>query len=140
MHNPFAPLIAIAQRGIPFTASHGQAFFRLNAPAPGPRAPGPHPGDASCKKSPPDASPNLQPPPQLIEKKDLTTSSIIIPHTPTRCVTQVGCLTGLEGPGPRQPHPRSRPCNHLPTRGIRDNAATVVSRRHFRAVLNLASL
>ena len=34
MHNPFAPLIAIAQQRIPFTASHGQAFFRLNAPSP----------------------------------------------------------------------------------------------------------
>ena len=34
MLDPFAPLIAIAQRGIPFTASDGQAFVRLNAPSP----------------------------------------------------------------------------------------------------------
>ena len=33
MLDPFAPLIAIAQRGIPFTASDGQAFVRLNAPS-----------------------------------------------------------------------------------------------------------
>jgi hypothetical protein len=31
--DPFAPLIAIAQRGIPFTAADGQAFVRLNAPS-----------------------------------------------------------------------------------------------------------
>jgi hypothetical protein len=35
MRDPFAPLIAIARRGIPFTASDGQAFVRLNAPSPG---------------------------------------------------------------------------------------------------------
>ena len=34
MSDPFAPLIAIAQRGIPFTASDGQAFVRLNAASP----------------------------------------------------------------------------------------------------------
>jgi hypothetical protein len=33
MRDPFAPLIAIARRGIPFTASDGQAFVRLNAPS-----------------------------------------------------------------------------------------------------------
>src|ERR1039458_1729612 len=33
MPDPFAPLIAIAHRGIPFTASDGQAFVRLNAPS-----------------------------------------------------------------------------------------------------------
>ena len=104
MHNPFAPLIAIARRGIPFTASHrplprlprypqslgtrGQPqrpippladtriqlkLRRLHKgiriialPAP--------PGDASYKKSPHDASPNLTPPPQLIEKEELKTS------------------------------------------------------------------
>jgi hypothetical protein len=32
-----------------------------------------HPGDASCKKSPPDASPNFEPLPQPIEKQRLTT-------------------------------------------------------------------
>jgi hypothetical protein len=104
MHNPFAPLIAIARRGISFTVSHrplprlprypcslasrgrpqrptptlaasriqlklrrlhkGSRIIALPAP----------PGDASCKKSPPDASPNLTPPPQLIEKEELKTS------------------------------------------------------------------
>ena len=33
-----------------------------------------HPGDASCEKVPPDASPNLAPPPQPIEKEWLKTS------------------------------------------------------------------
>ncbi|MGA2270909.1 MAG: hypothetical protein ABSH44_20760 [Bryobacteraceae bacterium] len=33
MPDSFAPLIAIAQRGTPFTASDGQAFVRLNAPS-----------------------------------------------------------------------------------------------------------
>jgi hypothetical protein len=104
MHNPFAPFIAIAQWRIPFPASHrplprlprypqslasrgqpqrptppladtriqltlrhlhkGARIIALPAP----------PGDASCKKSPPDASPNLTPPPQLIEKEELKTS------------------------------------------------------------------
>jgi hypothetical protein len=104
MHNPFAPLIAIARRGMSFTASHrplprlprhpqslatrgqpqrsmpaladtriklklrhlhkGSRIIALPAP----------PGDASCKKSPHNASPNLTPPPQLIEKKELKTS------------------------------------------------------------------
>ena len=104
MHNPFAPLIAIAPRGISFPASHrplprlprypqslgsrgqpqrptppladtriqlklrhlhkGARIIALPAP----------PGDASCKKSPQDASPNLTPPPQLIEKQELKTS------------------------------------------------------------------
>jgi hypothetical protein len=31
--------------------------------------PRPHPCDASCKKDPPDASHDLAPPPQPIEKK-----------------------------------------------------------------------
>jgi hypothetical protein len=30
------------------------------------------PGDASCEKMPPDASPNLAPPPQTTETEDLT--------------------------------------------------------------------
>jgi putative DNA primase/helicase len=34
MPDPFAPLIAIAQRGLPFTASDGQAFVRLHAASP----------------------------------------------------------------------------------------------------------
>jgi hypothetical protein len=33
-----------------------------------------HPGDASCRKVPPDASPNLDPPPQPIETERLKTS------------------------------------------------------------------
>ena len=38
--------------------------------APGP--PGPCPGDASCQKGPPDASPNFYLPPQLTEKEQVT--------------------------------------------------------------------
>src|ERR1035437_4784525 len=64
------------------------------------------PGDASCEKSPPDASPSFDPPPQPIETEHLTTSSIKLPHTRTRCVTRVGCLTGLGKPGPPAPGPR----------------------------------
>ena len=33
MPDPFAPLIDIARRGTPFTASDGQAFVRLSAPS-----------------------------------------------------------------------------------------------------------
>ena len=35
MNDPFAPLIAIAQRGIPFTSSDGRAFVRLPVPSGG---------------------------------------------------------------------------------------------------------
>src|ERR1039458_3328026 len=34
-HNPLAPLIEIARRGVPFTASDGQAFVRLGVPSGG---------------------------------------------------------------------------------------------------------
>ena len=51
-----------------------------------------HPCDASCEKSPPDASQNLDPHAQLTETKELKTSSIIISHPPPRCVTRVDCL------------------------------------------------
>jgi hypothetical protein len=95
LHNPFAPLIAIAQRGHSLSASHG--------PAPGPRPLAPvlpptlagvriqlkyrhlrkapriiglrdRPCDASCKKVPPDASQNPDPPTQPIEIEELKTS------------------------------------------------------------------
>jgi hypothetical protein len=33
-----------------------------------------HPCDASCRKGPPDASQNFEPPPQPIEKEELKTS------------------------------------------------------------------
>jgi hypothetical protein len=33
MPDPFAPLLAIARRGLPFTAPDGQAFVRLHAPS-----------------------------------------------------------------------------------------------------------
>ena len=35
MPDPYAPLFDIAHRGVPFTASDGQAFVRLNAPSSG---------------------------------------------------------------------------------------------------------
>ena len=104
MHNLLAPPIAIARRGISFPASHrplprlprypqslgsrGQPQrptptladtriqLKLKCLHKGIRIialPAP-PGDASYKKSPHDASPNLTPPPQLIEKEELKTS------------------------------------------------------------------
>jgi hypothetical protein len=39
-----------------------------------PPPPGPRPGDASCQKGSPDASPNFEPPPQPIEKEGLKRS------------------------------------------------------------------
>src|ERR1035437_2108953 len=104
MHNPFAPRIAIARLGISFTASHrplprlprypqslgsrGQPQrptptladsgiqLKLRRLHKGIRIidPPDPPGDASYQKNPPDASPNLGPPPQPIETEDLATS------------------------------------------------------------------
>jgi hypothetical protein len=81
---------------------------RADPPRPVPALPGsriqlilqavPHrnqPGDASCRKSPPHASPNLAPPTQPNENTHLKTSLLKLPHTPTRCVTQAGGLTAL---------------------------------------------
>src|ERR1035437_2733591 len=62
-----------------------------------------HPGDASCKKNPPDASPDLAPQPQAVETLELKTPCITTPHTGQRCVTRVRCLTGLEKPVPLRP-------------------------------------
>jgi hypothetical protein len=62
MPDPFAPLTAIAQRGIPFTA-----------PLSGTDLPD-HPCDASCEKAPQDASQNLDLYPQPIETEHLTLS------------------------------------------------------------------
>jgi hypothetical protein len=132
VHNPFAPLIAIAQRGILFTSSFPSAPvpaavsagcqprpilvpvgsgipLKLRHLRKGIRIvePPDHPGDASCKKGPPDASPNLEPPSQPIEKEELATSSIINPH-PDEMRHPVGVLDRSGESGPRQPHPRSR--------------------------------
>ena len=104
MHNPFAPLIAIARRGISFPASHRPLprlprYPQSLASRGRPQRPTPPladtriqlklrhlhkgariialpapPGDAFCKKSPQNAPPNLTPPPQLIEKEGLKTS------------------------------------------------------------------
>jgi hypothetical protein len=104
MHNPFAPLIAIARRGISFTVSHRPLprlprYPQSLASRGRPQRPTPPladtriqlklrhlhkgariialpapPGDAFCKKSPQNAPPNLTPPPQLIEKEGLKTS------------------------------------------------------------------
>jgi hypothetical protein len=104
MHNPFAPLIAIAPRGISFPASHRPLPRLPRYPQSlgsrgQPQRPTPPladtriqlklrhlhkgariialpapPGDAFCKKSPQNAPPNLTPPPQLIEKEGLKTS------------------------------------------------------------------
>ena len=104
MHNPFAPLIAIAPRGISFPASHRPLPRLPRYPQSlgsrgHPQRPTPPladtriqlklrrlhkgsriialpapPGDAFCKNSPQNAPPNLTPPPQLIEKEGLKTS------------------------------------------------------------------
>jgi hypothetical protein len=74
MHNPFAPLTAIAS---PFGAASAAVaaagrqptLMLFSSPAPWPPA-----CDASCKKVPPDASQNLDPPTQPIETKALKTS------------------------------------------------------------------
>ena len=81
MLNPFAPLIAIAHWGIPFTASSASApvpatqlkLGHLHQATRISGLPDP-PGDASCKKVPPHASPNLDPRTQPIEKEVLKTS------------------------------------------------------------------
>ena len=49
-------------------ANHNHPDQRRAVPAPGPR-----PCDASCQKSPPDASQDLFPPPQPIETEELKT-------------------------------------------------------------------
>ena len=76
MRNPFAPLIAIPRRGIPCTiagGSIGLKFRRLHGGAKIIEL-SDDPGDASCEKHPHHASPNLVPPPQPIEKNELTIS------------------------------------------------------------------
>jgi hypothetical protein len=74
MHNPFAPFTAIAS---PF----GAALAAVAAAGRQPTlmlfsssAPWPPSCDASCKKVPPDASQNLDPGTQPIEKEALKTS------------------------------------------------------------------
>jgi hypothetical protein len=91
MQNPFAPLVAVAQRGTRFTAS----------------SPATTPCDASFEKTLQDASQNAAQPPQPTETKELKTPSLIIPHTPTRCVTRAPDL-------PREPFETDpQPREHL---------------------------
>ena len=83
MLNPFAPLISIAKSAScpprqPYPIETESLTLR-NLP-----------GDASCRKTPPHASPNYDQPTQPIETKWLKTSQLTTPHTPTRCVTR--CL------------------------------------------------
>ena len=66
MHNSLAPLIAITQPGISpsgwaIEATAGGSSMKI------------HPCDACCKKTPQDASQNLEPPPQTVEKQGLAT-------------------------------------------------------------------
>jgi hypothetical protein len=74
MHDPFAPLTAIAS---PFGAASAAVVAAGCQPTlmlfPSP-APWPPSCDASYKKVPPDASQNLDPPTQPIEKEELKTS------------------------------------------------------------------
>ena len=81
MLNPFNPLIAIAKSAScpprqPYQIENKQLTLRCL------------PGDASCRKTPPHASPNFDPPTQPIENKWLKTSQLTTPHTRTRCVTR----------------------------------------------------
>ena len=74
MHNPFAPLTASASpfgAALAAVAAAGRqpTLMLFSSPAPWPPS-----CDASCKKVPPDASQNLDPSTQPIEKEELKTS------------------------------------------------------------------
>ena len=75
MRNPFDPLIAIPRRGIPCTIAGSGIGFKFKRLHAGARIiESPHrPGDASCQKSPPHASPARAPTPHPIEKESLAT-------------------------------------------------------------------
>ena len=66
--------------------------------SPGSADPGPHPGDASCGKTPPHASPNSVSPTQPTEKEGLKTRCLRTPLIGQRCVTRLRCLTGPQKP------------------------------------------
>ena len=72
--------------------------------------------DASYKKSPQDASQNLRPHPQPIEK--IGACNVMNDNSTyrRRCVTRVGCSAGLAkpAPGPRPPGPPPLSAHHLP--------------------------
>jgi hypothetical protein len=98
MHNPFAPvprapsmLSSILPRPKPTLAETRIAlqFRYLQEPACVIEL-RIRPGDASCEKSPPDASPKLDAPPQPVGTEELKTSQIKTPPPWARCVTRVG--------------------------------------------------
>jgi hypothetical protein len=83
MRNPFTPFIAIAKSAsCPPRQRYPVEPESLTLPG--------LPCDASCPKTPPDASQNFAPRTQPLETEDLKTSQMTTPHTPTRCVT--GCV------------------------------------------------
>jgi hypothetical protein len=117
MHDPFAPLTAIAS---PFGAASAavvaagcQPTLMLFSSA----APWPLSCDASCKKVPPDASQDLDPPTQPVEKEALKTSRMTTPHIRNRCVTRP------PAPGPcRETHPAEKaPKMRLPISSLHRN-------------------
>ena len=65
-----------------------------------PPTPGPHPGDASCQKTPPDASPISVPQAQPTEKEHLKIRCLKTSHTGQTCVTRLLCAAGPEKPLP----------------------------------------
>ena len=146
MHNPFAPLIAIARRGIFFTASHrplprlprypqslgsrgqpqrpmptladSRIQLKLRRLQKGARTivPPDPPCDASYKKSPQDASQNLRPHPQPIEKIGACNVMIDNSTYPAQMRHTGGALrrSGEAGPWPLAPGPRP-PAPHRPS-------------------------
>jgi hypothetical protein len=74
MQTPFAPHIAIARPGscsAPTLAGPRRKRYPTENEALTLRNP---PGDASCQKTPQDASPNFDPPTQHVDKEGLATS------------------------------------------------------------------
>ena len=72
-HFGFVPPSAQGGQRRPAIAASSVALSPLLSTSAGVFRPPGHPGDASCQKTPSDASPNLGQPPQPIEKEELIT-------------------------------------------------------------------
>ena len=72
-HNPLAPLIDIARRGIPLADSGIELKFRSSGGGTRIIDLREDPGDSSCQKTPPELSPIFDPPPQPTDQEELTT-------------------------------------------------------------------